>query len=312
MTMEVAPGVFAHIEGREVGTDPRVPLIVVRSDGLRALGHRELAFPLGGTLARAEDAHGLVPLLRAIAGAARQGQHVEAGGITRLGAPILGRFDGVVYARPSRLDGLVAADGLIGLFATRAELDAVERFGLRRWLSRRARASCYYPYPPWTEPSQPSCAEPGDAQSMLEQVPRFGTMGASVTRVMRAGTAFTELRLDARADLSPLRSAPANAAMALLVNEVDPDADGCLVWSAGQQAPAGVAPPGSRGLQLGGCFLLLVPEQPQNASQLLEDGVTYFLRDEDAARVREALVERRDVDVRGAAAGDDLLVRWRG
>ncbi len=315
--MQITGAVQAHVKTRSFGTDPQVPGQVLVTDGLRVLGHRELAFAFAGQ-ATLEP---LVPLLRAIASAAEQGMGVQVGGVTRLGGllpfggPAPG-FQGVVYARPSAMDGLIDAEGLVALLATSAELDMVEAFGLRRVLSRLAQTHCYYPYPPWSDPARARLSAMHDEGSMLHQIARLAVVGATVTRassVEVAGATLIELRLSrARSAslLQQLASLPRNAALTLLMNEVDPNADGCLVWCAGQTGPSAVAPPNSAGVQLGGCHLTFVPEQADNASQLLEDGYAYFLRDADWAVVRDALMGGQDLQVRGAAAGDDLFVRW--
>ncbi len=166
--MQITDAVQAHVQTRSFGTDPQVPGQVLVTDGLRVFGHRELAFAVAGE-ARVEP---LVPLLRAIASAAEHGMGVQVGGVTRLGGPLQfggpgPGFQGVVYARPSAMDGLIDAEGLVGLLVAPTELDMVEAFGLRRVLSRLAQTHCYYPYPPWSDPARPRLSANLDEGSLL-------------------------------------------------------------------------------------------------------------------------------------------------
>jgi len=95
-----------------------------------------------------------------------------------------------------------------------------------------------------------------------------------------------------------------------VLNAVSATADACLVWAPDQQAAEAVAPPGSQGERLGGCFLATANQQPANGSQIVEDGFAYFVRDADYANLRAAWEAQTDVVIRGDRAGDDLIVTW--
>jgi hypothetical protein len=307
--LEVLDGVTAWLTDDTASGD--VACWTVRSDGLRPLGHPEVAFPIRVTagLDRTTVANTLVSLLRAISRVAATGQRVTAGGVTRLGQPMFG-FDGVFYVPAQSIgDRHVPSSTLFGIFASADELAGVERFGARRLCSLLARQTRYFPYPPWSDPARERIAFSTWA-TVLAQMPVVGLPGATVMQQsgalhLRLGRTHSAPIL--RAALAQLADTPPTFAL----HEVDARADACLVWSPGQQEAAAVAPPNASGERLGGCFLATANQQADNASQIVEDGFAYFLRDADDARLRAAWLAGDDVVIRGTArSGDDLIVTW--
>lgn len=306
--IEIGDGVSAWLDD--------VPLTggavwVVTSDGLRTWGHPEIVLPVLAhpQLDRAATARTLGQVIGAIAQAARSGSRVDAGGVTRFGGAVLG-FDGVAYLPPTPIGAMhLPPTSLVGLFAASGELDGIERFGARRFASLIARQTRMYPYPPWTDLTRPRLAV-GTWPSVLANMPAANLPGATVTQEggalhFRLGRGRSGAMLRAMLPRLPAATPPT-----FTLHAVSPTADACLVWAPGQQEAAAVAPPGSRGERVGGCFLGLANQQAANASQVVEDGFAYFLRDADYARVRGALEGGTDLVIHGARRGDDLYVTW--
>ncbi len=104
-----------------------------------------------------------------------------------------------------------------------------------------------------------------------------------------------------------LRELPANLPVALLT-DLDPGADGCLVWEPGQTEPAAITPPGSRGSRLGRCFVLFVPEQTVDGGGLLEDGFAMSLTAPSWEAVRSALIDGQAISIPATNGGLALSV----
>jgi hypothetical protein len=79
-----------------------------------------------------------------------------------------------------------------------------------------------------------------------------------------------------------------------LLTDIDPSANGCLVWEPGQHQPEAITPPGSDGSRLCGCFAMFVPGQAENDVQVFEDGIALMLTDDAWAEIRQALVQRSE------------------
>ncbi len=306
--IDIADGVIAWLDDVEVGN---AIVWVLSSDGLRAFGHAELVLPVRAhpQLDRDATTRTLAQVIGAITGAAKSGQRVTAGGTTRFGGQVLG-FDGVCYMPAAPIGAYHApASSLIGIFAAADELDGVEQFGARRFASVLARQTRYFPYPPWTDAARERFAI-GRWPSVLGTMPHVGLPGATLTQ---EGGAL-HFRLGRVHSGSMLRhvlpQVPPATPVTFTLHAVATTADGCLVWAPEQQAAEAVAPPGSRGERLGGCFLATANQQPANRSQIVEDGFAYFLRDPDYANLRAAWESQRDITIRGDQPGDDLVVTW--
>jgi hypothetical protein len=219
---------------------------------------------------------------------AAQGRTVEVGGLTELGgAGFMGR-NGIVYARAQPMEGVPLPAGALAMIPITAEELAVLKVGGHtRVLSALGKAYRHYPFPPWLDRRRGSVIGPQRTTgTILEQVPHLPVPGSAR---MESGNVLLRLRPAATPLLArTLAGLPPNAGFALTL-EVDPAADGCLTWEAGQTAPAAITPPGSRGERLSGCFVLLVPEQPADGAQLHEDGFGVFLTNASAAALRRAL-----------------------
>ncbi|MBA2544019.1 MAG: hypothetical protein H0V17_30530 [Deltaproteobacteria bacterium] len=306
--IDIADGVVAWLDDVEVSN---AIVWVLSSDGLRAFDHPELVLPVRAhpQLDRDATARTLAQVIGAITRAAQSGQRVAAGGTTRFGGQVLG-FDGVCYMPATPIGAFHApASSLIGIFVAADELDGVEQFGARRLASVLARQTRYFPYPPWTDPARERFAI-GRWPSVLGDMPHVGLPGATITQ--EGGALHFRLgRVQSAAILrNVLPQVPPTTPLTFALHAVSATADGCLVWAPEQQAPEGVAPPGSRGERLGGCFLATANQQAANGSQIVEDGFAYFLRDPDYTNLRAAWEAQRDITIRGDRAGDDLIVTW--
>lgn len=306
--LDIANGVTAWLD--DVGVANRV-IWVLSSDGLRAFGHPEVVFPVAAhpQLDREATARTLAQVLGAIARAAQAGQSVAAGGTTRFGAPVLG-FDGVVYLPATPIGAQHIPDTkLIGIFAAAAELDGVGVFGARRFAGQLARQTQYFPYPPWTDVARQRFAI-AQWPSVVSNMPYLALVGATIMRENGA-LQFRLGRVQAGTVLrNVMPQLPPGTPPTFTLHAIAPNANACLVWAPNQQAAEAVAPPGSAGERMGGCFLATANQQPANGSQIVEDGFAYFMRDPDYATFRAALEAQTDVAIRGAQPGDDLIVTW--
>ncbi len=299
---DLVPGrVVARVFAHDLRASQPVSCFSYVTEGLRAFGQDEVVF----TLVRPPDAgierapHDPLHFLRAIANLATQGQLVSAGGFTEVGAQgLLGRphIRGVAYERAWPMDGVTLPDGCLSAAALVAhEMDSVKRFGALRTLARLGRAYRFFPTAPWCDPDRGPM--PPEGKSILEGVASAYIPFVSVVRSAERIT--VRLARSAQARLSQ-GLPPPEAALAFLT-VLDPSADGCLVWSPGQQAPEAISPPGSRGERLSGCFALFVPQQASDGGNPFEDGFAITLTDASWGRVRQALVSATPLAIANVA-----------
>jgi hypothetical protein len=282
------------------------------SCGLAALDHPEIVFALRRDPGAPRDSFPQDPLrlFATIYQLTVDGQRVGPGSITEFGDR---NFFGhhLLYVEAQPLVGVpLPPTCLAALLITTDELRAVREFGTTRVLARMGHTSHYYPFPPWADRRRPGLSLTRTFEdSLLSKIPRAAFHDVRVrvesnqiiVSALRGAQPPWQDRLAELADDVPLT----------LLTALDPTANGCLVWVPGQSAPEAITPPGSDGSRLCGCFVVFVPEQPENGGRIHEDGVVMELTADSWKEFRSALIEGRDVWIPAAGTGLSLALTWR-
>ena len=272
---------------------------------------------------------------------ALQGQSVDVGGYTQLGrggTSILGRTDflGLIYTAPQPLPGIqVSADQLAVLLVTERELKLALRLGTTRLLSRLGESTRYYPVPPWADRHRQEVYGPDteEFKSLLAKMPGITVPGVrvriedeqkaagSVRKVapppgggmmvtLPSGRVVLTVTSQAAPSLKKALSELKTPDMLCLHTEMDPEADSCLVWKAGESTPTAISKPGSLGEHVAGNYLLLVGGQTSNEMKGIEDGFSFLLTSKDWASIREALASGHPFTLPGNGSMPTLVINW--
>lgn len=282
------------------------------TQGLAALEQPEIVFTLRRDPDEPSDGFPQDPLhlLATIYQLADDGQRVGPGGVTDFGArSFLGHH--LLYVEAQPLDRVpLPPSCLAALLITTDELRAVREFGTTRVLARMGQASGYYPFPPWADRRRAGLSLARTFEhSQLSKLPR------TALHDVRVGVKDNQITVSALRGAQPpwqdrLAELSDNVPLALLT-ALDPTANGCLVWVPGQSEPEAITPPGSDGSRLCGCFVVLLPEQPENGGRILEDGFVMELTADSWKGVRSALIDARDVWIPAAGTGMSFALTWR-
>jgi hypothetical protein len=101
-----------------------------------------------------------------------------------------------------------------------------------------------------------------------------------------------------------------NAPLAILPL-IDENADACLTFSPNNQkeGPEAISSPNSKGAVISGCFLLLLPDQKQYSTQIIEDGYVVKLTNEQWAEFWQAFKAKKEYKI---SSENDLalIVHW--
>lgn len=282
------------------------------SRGLAALGQPEIVFTLRHDPSAASGSfpHDPLQLFATLYRLAAEGHRVARGDITEFGDE---RFLGhhLLYADAQPLEGVpLPPSALAALLITPDELRAVREFGPTRVLARLGQVSAYYPFPPWSDAQRraPSLASTFEG-SVLAMMPRVLCPDVWVT-VGQDQILVSPLRADRRSWSDRLAALTDDIPFALLT-ALDPAADGCLVWEPGQRGPEAITPEGSDGSRLSGCFIGLLPGQPVNGGQIVEDGLLMKLTAASWNEVRGALIDGRNLVIPQDGAEMSLALIWR-
>lgn len=287
--------------------DGQVVCWAYATHGLAAMGQRELVLLL--RIALDQDVLNVptepLKFFREVAGLAAQGRLVDAGGQTELkGGRILGGT-GFLYVDAPPLDAQLPT-ALLLLRVHPEEFQVLRAYGAGRLLASWGATARHYPFPPWIDESRPAVVTPEHFRTtILDSVPRI-PLRAWVR--YQGANVLLEISEEQRERLAALTQLPENAGFALLTH-IPQEADGCFVWRAGQREPAAITPPGSAARQLGGVFVLFVPEQDAEEIRQHEDGFAIFLTQASTLALRRALVSGYPFEFR-TRDGTTFSIAW--
>lgn len=296
----------AHLFEQKITANRPLTGIVYASDGLRALGQKEIIMILA---LPGPSTYFAFPLrfFKSVHALAKAGKVVDVGGRSDMGLggiPGAPKFRAVIYARPNVAQGDPLGENLVvAIPLTSSEFAAYEKYGAARVLGLLGQHYRYYPYPTWFDLERPEVAA-------LDQF--SGTVLDKVTTVRSSPT--TLIRTAARLSLTvpPRISAlidkvPKKAPFVILTNP-SPRADAQLVWRRGQKRLAAIGPHGSAKNRVAGAFLLIMPTKGKNRIAYLEDGFALELNAADHKRLLSAVKKGAGFSTRtgGVAASFSL------
>ncbi len=281
------------------------------SEGLSAFGQKEVVFTISAESDADPGRFPTEPLRFAstLLQLASQGRTVDAGAITELGGAGFMMRRGLTYAKALPLVGVpLPAPSLAAIPLTAEELAVLKIGGQTRVLAALGAAFHHYPFPPWFDRTRKSVITPESTRgTLLADVPHLAAPG---TVRIENNTVLFRLRAEAVVLIGrALGELPPGAGFAL-TTEIDAEADGCLIWQAGQEAPSAIAPPGSRGERLSGCFVLFAPDQPEDGGQIFEDGMAVTLTRASMEALRRALANGQTLAIPGQGGKMGFLLSW--
>jgi hypothetical protein len=247
---------------------------------------------------------------RAVYRYAEQGRLVDVGDISELATSSLLGHKGLLYISPESYEGIESpSPALTAILLSEEELLAVKQFGPARVMARLGQLAHYYPCPPWSDRTRPSLSfSRSMEESILVQFPRLWMRGIRV----RMEDNCIKLRLlpQVASPLSDrLEQLPSESSLALLT-EIDPSADGCLVWEPDGYHPSAITPGESNGSHLCGCFMAFVPEQAEDGGKLIEDGFIMWLINESWMAIRQAIASSHPMYISSTDDGLSFQLEW--
>jgi hypothetical protein len=303
----------ARVYLQEIGShDGPVPCWTYVSDGLWAHKQKELIFSLRRSPRDRIDEFPNDPLrfFVTVYQFAEEGRLVDVWDFSEARIPDFLGHKGLMYIRPEpRQDFDIPAPALTAILLTDEELEARKAFGPTRVMVRLGQAYRYYPCPPWSDRMRSSLPFARTVEeSILARVPHMWRRGF---RVRHDGNRIV-LRLLPKAGQelhAELANLPLNTPCALLT-DLDPAANGCLVWKPGQTQLSAITPPNSDGSRLSGCFMLFVPGQPEDGGKYIEDGFGMLLADASWSALRQAIETRNPLSIPATRDGMSFSLEW--
>lgn len=292
--------------------------------GLAAHGQPELV--LNVTLREGESGASVLPdprsFFQAIYGLAKSGAGVSPGGFSQFGNPgFLGdaRFIGVMYqeagageaaqAEAEPRQGRGPSPQLAVIALTQEEMQAVMETGGSRLMAALGRMYRYYPGPFWNERGRASAVSAATLeQTILVKIARWGCAGLYVRK--DGDRLLLQLPRSQSQEIERFLPLLDQEQPSALMAQIDPAANACLTWAAGDQALVAIAPPGSDGSRLAGLFVALLPNQASDLMRVVEDGFLLGLRADSFRAVRDALAKQATLSLPLAEGAAALDISW--
>ena len=270
------------------------------SEGLAAQKQKEIIFTLvRGPGQKPEDyPHDILDLLEGIYKFAADGRLVDVGDVTPFGDTGFMQRDirGIGYVAPENLPGVdMPSPALAGILLKGDEAVIAWNLTPTRVTALMGKSYRYYPYPFWSDLQRTPVGSPKDMDtSLIKKLPRAH---ARASYYEEDNHIFLLLYPSARERLQKQLQQVSLQQPLALRTQVDPRADSCLVWSAGQTKPIAISPPGSKGLRKTGAFLMFVAGQKETDIRMVEDGYSILVTTADWQRIREAFESGANVSI---------------
>ena len=241
---------------------------------------------------------------------AAHGKLVDAGGCTDFGEQgLLGRR-AAGYMDPYPFSDFASlSPSLSAILLTEGEFAACQTIGLSRIRALLGKAYSHFPCPPWSDRRRPSVLTKDALKtSLLARATTLNASGAVAT--CEKGLLTLRVPQDARARLATELEAAGDDGAFAIISEIDPSADGCLVWTPGETRPGAISRPDVRPSRVTGCFLAatLVAGAAVDRTQFFEDGFLLSLTTASFRALREAL--KRGGALALAASPDRFRLEW--
>jgi hypothetical protein len=241
---------------------------------------------------------------------AEQGQLVDAGDFTEFRTASFFDYNGLMYIEPTPFKEFeVPSPALAAVLLTDEEIQALKAFGPTRVMARLGQAYRYYPCPPWSDRTRNSLPFKRVMQeSILAQCYHMRIPGI---RVLLENKRIT-LRLlpgDGQQLHDALAQIPPNVPAALLT-DLDPTANGCLVWEPAEHEPTGIKPTNNDGSRMCGCFIAFCPEQAEDCGLTIEDGFAMKLTNKSWMTFKRALKSRKIFSIPVPSNGWGFSMEW--
>jgi hypothetical protein len=304
LEMPELPILIPLIEGKlyvklfyhEVETkEGRIKCLSYLTKGLIKVGQRELFLTIKNNHQEYQFYPEPMDLFRQIYMLAGNGRIVNRSDITQFGQKDLLGWKGIVYSDvPQSIHEEIPQDSLALVLLSLDEVQAIQIFGYMRILSMLGNEKRFYPFPYWSDLNRKPLPISQIAEKSVLTKVKGSIKMQHTTVTMRENKIIFSLSLHLDKKFLPQEVLPSSMTVAILPS-LDDDTDGCLTWSFDNSVTDAIVPNGSMGTKLGGCFLAIIPEQPNNSSKIFEDGFTLMLTKANWIKFWESLINKTDL-----------------
>lgn len=284
--------------------------LAYRTNGLEDVGQNELVLILRSNAEEYDIPETPLYFFAQVYAFAEQGRVVGEGDITQFGEKDLLGWKGVVYMDFPLLAGDEDYKNCLAMvLLTFDEAQSVRQFGYLRVAALLGMENSYYPYPYWSDlDRQPLPVEQIATTSIIPNL--GGSVHFPLASVMMENNeiVFT-LPKNTPPNKLPAEILPLELTFAIFPG-LNKTANGCLVFTANNPAPAAITPEGSNGSRLSGCVLVVGAQQDTNFTRIIEDGFAVMMTNEAWREFWESLIHKKAFALKMDGENMDFAIKW--
>ena len=279
------------------------------SQGLKKYGQKELlAVIKDGTEANDAVLQSVGMLVKTIHHFASQGRLVDVGDFTQFGQSDMFGWKGIVYADTDEVSQIPMEEpGLVMLFLSLEEVQAVQNYGALRILSMLGKKYRYYPNPYWNELDRSHLPiQKIMERSLLSRI--GGRLALNTSHVTLHNDQITLQVPNSLKFTLPPQGLPTDQPLAILLG-LNPAANGCLTFAFDdhEMGPEAITPPNSNGSHIGGCVMVIGAGQPSYDARINEDGFALLFTNNQWDDLWQAFENKQDFEIPASSMSFKLL-----
>lgn len=281
------------------------------TEGLKDIGQKELLLVLRNNDHDYQVSERPLDFFRQVYQLASDGRIVDRSDVSQFGKNDLFGWKGIVYADvPDNIKTEIPADTLAMVLLSMQEVLSIQKSGYMRILSMLGKEKRFYPFPYWSDLNRINLPiEEVSSKSILYQI--NGTIRMHhATITTQNNKVSLKLPKDLASKYLPTEVLSNSLSIAILPS-LDKNTDGCLTWTFDTSFTDAIVPNNSKGAQLGGCFLVLLPGQPHNSVRITEDGFTLMMSNNNWTKFWESMIHKRELLIPSTNNQMDFSLEWR-
>lgn len=269
------------------------------TEGLYSIGQKELFFVLTNYGADYQKMYGnIFQYFITIYELSKHRRFVDIGEITAFGKNDLLGWKGIVYNEiPDHLTDFFKSPTLSVLLLSEEEIKSIGSYGRLRILSMLGNSSKYFPYPFWSDLKRKQLPIGRMANtSMLSKTEIRLPLKESTVTLINNKIFF---KIEKEKTIAVHKELQEQRNPFVIFPFLDKSANACLTYTFdnNENGPGAISPPGSKGTMVGACTLLLVPQQDNYSSRILEDGFCLFVTNNQIDEFFNAIENKRSFDL---------------
>ena len=205
-------------------------------------------------------------------------------------------WKGILYAELCvEFKDYIIAPTLLMILVTEKELKSIKTHGSMRILSMLGKENTFFPYPFWSDLSRKELPiEKMKQKSFLSKIQASMTLNrSSVT--LKENNIYFQISKYQNLNL-PKEGMPLNITIAIFPT-LNLHSEGCFTFTFDniENGPVAITAPNKKGNTIGGCFIIILPNQEEYSARIVEDGFCIMVTDNQWIAIWDTIQNKKNL-----------------